>query len=617
MQRRWPLACALTSAACAAFILIATCVSAKEKVVPWSYGKLPLNYTADLLQCQSLTLSWSNSYSDVWEFPDEESYERCNFTSALPLIPGGPSPSSNEWTLSGPQTLSVTKRWFGSPFHTDCAQGNIRMALKIRPLFVQKFAASECLGATLDISRREESIKECRKRCKRRRGCLAIEYGNATQRCKLFSTVPSFTGSNAEVQCEVAAASCDGLDDSSMVDDVNNDVEDTEEPSEANVPTDVDNDVDVTEDSNEPKEPIAPAILEYKPTPELVGDLAGFAYVEGYGISRTTGGDGAPIVVVNNRDDLISSIKSREPLTILVDGMIDMFDPECPCKTDFAVRSDKTILGIGERSGLKRGGLKISGVKFEKPPDYDPTQACICPERRQVQEEETTDEEIRYPANITKLPDDAIQAGNVIIRNLVFEDCPKDCIGAQHFAHHIWIDHCEFVSPGDGAFDIKTGSDLITVSWNRVRKADKTMLCGHNDDNAPQDQNRLRTTYHHNYFEETRQRHPRVRIAEPVHVYNNYYQKNGAYGIGSSIDAGVVIEGNYFEDVDKPILTVVDDEDVPGRIVERMNMYTRSGLPPPSDGFVEEPGLYYIYEMHEAYEVPAYVGTWSGTGKVY
>jgi hypothetical protein len=43
----------------------------------------------------------------------------------------------------------------------------------------------------------------------------------------------------------------------------------------------------------------------------------------------------------------------------------------------------------------------------------------------------------------------------------------------------------------------------------------------------------------------SRQRNPRVRFGEPVHVYNNYYRNNELYGIASTMNGGVLVEGNY------------------------------------------------------------------------
>ena len=71
---------------------------------------------------------------------------------------------------------------------------------------------------------------------------------------------------------------------------------------------------------------------------------------------------------------------------------------------------------------------------------------------------------------------------NVIIRNLKFrglwewDDATQgaydlqgwDFIALTNGARNVWIDHCDFAKVYDGQIDIVRGSDLVTVSWNRV-----------------------------------------------------------------------------------------------------------------------------------------------------
>ena len=116
----------------------------------------------------------------------------------------------------------------------------------------------------------------------------------------------------------------------------------------------------------------------------------------------------------------------------------------------------------------------------------------------------------------------------------------------------------------------------MTVSWNIPRHS-KTLLLGHSDTYTA-DIGHLRVTYHHNFFDGTEQRHPRARFGEPVHVFNNYYLDNGLYGIASTENAGLVVEGNYFSGVAFPIYVGYDDSG-PGRVVERNNVYVNSGTP--------------------------------------
>ena len=586
--------------------LLCTTADAKDQLIDWSFNALPQNHQVDVLQCQSVVFEWTNNNGDgvlhsVWEFPDEGAYNDCDFSNAKEL--SAASAASGSYALENDDTLDVTKRWFGCKTFSHCSVGKMKLAVKIRPYFIEKYEQSECVGGTIDKQKNEESLKKCRQRCKRRRGCIAIEYNTAAlKNCILYSQSPERRKSdvvNPSAQCELAATSCD-------------DIEDDDEGGVG------DGDDD---DENEDEQP-TPTLLvpDLKPVPEVVGDLIGFASISGYGRAGTTGGKGGRVVQVDNREDFAKIIKKDEPLIVLVDGIIDMYDPLCPCKASFTVSSDTTIIGLGKNSGIKRGGLKIRGVKLERPPDWDPSEACICED----EEEEEGREERRWPRDITQLPADANPTNNVIIRNMEFSDCPEDCVGVETFAHHVWVDHNSFSNPVDGALDIKRGSDLITVSWNHFENSIKTMLCGHNDENGPQDVGRLRVTIQANYFDETEQRHPRVRFAEPVHILNNYYRQNSKYGIASAMDAGLFIEGNYFQDVAKSIRTDVGSDDnplfIPGRFVEKGNIYERSGLPPPSNGAkVDDPGKYYEYtsRMLEAKDVPSFVLEWGGAGVIY
>ena len=82
----------------------------------------------------------------------------------------------------------------------------------------------------------------------------------------------------------------------------------------------------------------------------------------------------------------------------------------------------------------------------------------------------------------------------------------------------------------------------------------------------------LRVSYHHNWFDGSNQRHPRVRFGNPVHVYNNYYNNVGGYGVASTEGAGVLVEGNYFENTDDPY-HLGEGDSGPGTLVARNNTF--------------------------------------------
>ena len=176
----------------------------------------------------------------------------------------------------------------------------------------------------------------------------------------------------------------------------------------------------------------------------------------------------------------------------------------------------------------------------------------------------------------------------------------------------VWVDHNSFTNGYDGAVDVKRASDYVTVSWNRVYGHDKSMLLGHSDDNASEDRGRLRVTYHHNWFDGSGTRHPRVRFGNPVHVYNNYYNGN-EYGVASTMGAGVLVEGNYFEGVDEPTLVGYADSD-DGAIIQRNNYFTSSGTPESGGGSVSS--IPYSYQLDSASGVKSSVSAGAGAGRI-
>ena len=113
-------------------------------------------------------------------------------------------------------------------------------------------------------------------------------------------------------------------------------------------------------------------------------------------------------------------------------------------------------------------------------------------------------------------------AKNVIVRNMTFDDWDDDAINVET-STNVWIDRNTFFTGYDGSVDTKRASDYVTISWNHFDGQDKNSLVGHSDDNGSQDRGKLRVTYHHNWFDGTNQRNPRVRFGNPVHVFNNLY----------------------------------------------------------------------------------------------
>jgi pectate lyase len=320
-----------------------------------------------------------------------------------------------------------------------------------------------------------------------------------------------------------------------------------------------------------------PAAASPAASPAAAGTPVGFATVNALGQNGTGGGAGGPVVTVTTTAQFLDYIARPGPYVVQVSGSITL--PTGSSDGMHNVTSDKTIIGLGGTARLVGGGLNIG-----LPVDDD----------------------------VTTPPAGAVH--NVIIRNLTITGATDDLINVQMFSHHIWIDHNDLSNGDDGAIDIKRGSDFVTVSWNRLHDHDKTLLLGHDDDNGAQDIGRLRVTYHHNFFDGSDQRNPRVRFAEPVHVYNNYYRGPLSYGIASAMNAGVVAEGNYFDSVNNP--GRVDFSGDLGRMVARDNILVNCHHPIEVRGTVADPHGYYAYTADPAASVPTVVPAGAGVGKI-
>jgi pectate lyase len=312
------------------------------------------------------------------------------------------------------------------------------------------------------------------------------------------------------------------------------------------------------------------------PVPPIPNRVNGFATVPGYGIATTTGGAGGPTVTVSTTAAFLDYIARPGPYIIQVSGTITL--PTGSTDGMHNVSSHKTIVGLGSTGRLTGGGLNIG---------------------------------LPVSDAITTPPANAVH--NIIIRNLILDGASDDLINVQMFSHHIWIDHNDLSNGGDGAIDIKRGSDLVTVSWNRFHDHDKTTLVGHDDANGAQDTGRLRVTYHHNFFDRSDQRNPRVRFSPLVHVYNNYYYDN-SYGIASTNDSGLFVEGNYFFSVNNP--GRVEFSGPLGRMVERNNILVDCNHPIEVRGSVPDPAGFYTYSVDNPASVPTIVPAGAGVGKV-
>lgn len=203
------------------------------------------------------------------------------------------------------------------------------------------------------------------------------------------------------------------------------------------------------------------------------------------------------------------------------------------------LKSNTTIIGLGNNSGIRGGTISINGIK------------------------------------------------NVVIRNLTLVDAIDmfphhekndgfnaqfDCITIQGSnTANIWIDHCtmkdtlvmQHVQSGtkekwqnyDGLCDIKGDGKGITVSNCHMYHHDKTMLVGSDDDEGDNTVRKLSII--NNHFDTCVQRLPMARNSQ-FHVLNNWYtfdktqsvgdgKTSGDYCIGARKGALIYSEANYFD----------------------------------------------------------------------
>lgn len=161
-------------------------------------------------------------------------------------------------------------------------------------------------------------------------------------------------------------------------------------------------------------------------------------------------------------------------------------------------------------------------------------------------------------------------SSNIEVRNIGFMNCNSsegdDC-GLQQKNDHIWVHNCDFFYgdagsdadqvKGDGALDTKTSS-YVTHSYNHFWDNGKCNLQGMKSESTDN-----YVTYHHNWYDHSDSRHPRIRTCS-VHSYNNYFDGNAKYGIGVTMGASAFSENNYFRNCKYPMLISMQGNDVAG-----------------------------------------------------
>ncbi|MBD8890627.1 pectate lyase family protein [Roseibium litorale] len=311
----------------------------------------------------------------------------------------------------------------------------------------------------------------------------------------------------------------------------------------------------------------------------------------------TTGGaaaDEANVYLARNRKDLIAALgggnatnaKDDTPRIIFITGTIDLTagDDGTPLKQE-----DFAQPGFDFDAYIEAYDPETYG--FDKEPEGPLEDA-----RKASQKAQAAHTVIRIGSNKTLIgvPGAKIINGtlllkevdNVIIRNITFEDSydmfPQwdgtdgskghwnseyDLISIED-ARRIWIDHAAFsdgarpdetaqvvfgehIQHHDGLIDIKKLADLITISNSVFRDHDKTHLIGSSDKRV-ENRGLLKVTFTGNWYDNVRQRMPRVRFGQ-VHMLGNLFtpRLDGPYpflyAFGAGKESKILAENNVFE----------------------------------------------------------------------
>ncbi|MGF9650296.1 pectinesterase family protein [Pseudarthrobacter oxydans] len=293
----------------------------------------------------------------------------------------------------------------------------------------------------------------------------------------------------------------------------------------------------------------------WKQTPD------GFAALPGYGLAGTTGGQAGRIVTASTIEELANHAAAAEPLVIFIRGSLTARD-----YIKIPVAANKSFIGAGAGSEVVNAGFKL------------------------------------------------INVSNVIFRNFTIRDSyiPGDWDGKRpdndrdgiqlDTTHHVWVDHMKIQRMGDGLIDTRKDSDLITYSWNVFADNNKALGVGWTSNAV------TRMTIHHNWIRNTTQRNFSLDNTAAAHVYNNYLQDIGQYGMMGRNAAKVVLEGNSFSTVQDPIVA----KDPGTEVVNRDNVFNGTRGRRDNVGSAFDPAQNYAYQKDDAARVPDIVASGAG-----
>ena len=157
---------------------------------------------------------------------------------------------------------------------------------------------------------------------------------------------------------------------------------------------------------------------------------------------------------------------------------------------------------------------------------------------------------------------------SVELRNFANMLCMDDAVSMNTDNSHIWVHNLDLFYgaagsaadqvKGDGTVDLKDDTQWITIDHNHFWDNGKSSLCGMKSESGPN-----YITYHHNWFDHSDSRHPRIRTMS-VHIWNNYFDGNSKYGVGATYGCSAFVDRNYFRNCKIPMMSSKQGTDAKG-----------------------------------------------------
>lgn len=289
---------------------------------------------------------------------------------------------------------------------------------------------------------------------------------------------------------------------------------------------------------NNGKENTSAAIVSDKLTVKS-HDRSGFGFVNGtssgaYNEDGTLKDNAVVIYVTENTKDTVSldvtGVGECKGIQAILDGFKKKKDKRPLCVRIIGTITDPAVLTKGDLYiDTNVQGLTIEGIG---------------------------DDAVINGFGIVMKNCDNVEVRNIGIMNV--DSNEGDNIGLQQGNAHVWIHNNDYFYgmaggdadqvKGDGALDTKT-STYITHSYNHFWDNGKCNLQGMKGEKTTN-----YITYHHNWYDHSDSRHPRIRTCT-VHIYNNYFDGNAKYGVGVTMGASAFVEGNYFRNCPYPMLS--------------------------------------------------------------